>query len=118
MKRVWFAVAFLALSLSICIAEQHFINDFYNNMCKNIDTAIEYNLSGDERLGEAVDDLKDYWEKHNDLIFTMTNHGVLDELSAEIQALNTDKIDNELYRVKGTLNVFYENQRITFANVF
>ncbi len=118
MKRVWFAVIFLFVLLVLCFAEQHFINNFYSEMSERVDAAIEYQKVGDGRLESAVEEIKDYWFKNNDLIFTLTNHGVLDMLSADIRSLETSELENDLNEVKAMLNVFYENQRITFANIF
>ena len=118
MKRLWFALVFLSISAVLCIGEQYYINDFYRQMTYRIDTAISYGENNDSRLDEAVDEIQNYWCRHNDLIFTLTNHGVLDDLSAHIRALNKNDLGNDLNKIKAILTVFYENQRITPANIF
>ena len=118
MKRLWFALVFLAVSTTLCIGEQYYIKDFYAQMTKRVDTAIACCENGDKGLEKAVDDIQNYWYSRNDLIFTLTNHGVLDDLSAHIRSLNKDSPKDEMYKVKAILTVFYENQRITLANVF
>lgn len=118
MKRVWFAAAFLIIAAGMCFAEQYYINDFYNSLSEKISVAEEYNKSGDKRLGEAIDDIKQYWGKHNNLIFALANHGVLNDLSSEIRSLSVDNAEEGLGKSKAFLIAFYENQRITLSNIF
>ena len=118
MKRLWFAIIFISICLAICLAEQHYIKDFYNEMNGRIEQAIVYSDNKDERLDSQIKDIKEYWYKHNDLIFTLTNHEVLDDLSAVIRSLDTKHADESLRKAKATLEVFYENQRITLSNIF
>ena len=118
MKRLWFAVIFLFICLALCIAEQYYINDFYRGMNKRIDTAVAYEETNDERLGEAVRDIQKYWGAHNDLIFTLTNHIVLNELSTAVRSINSEGTADDLMLVRAWLKVFYENQRITLSNIF
>ena len=118
MKRLWFALIFLFIAAGLCFAEQYYINDFYNNLSEKISAAERYEKDGDAQLSEAISDIQDYWQKHNDLIFTLTNHGVLNDLSSEIHSLNTENAKEGLPKTRAFLIAFYENQRITFANIF
>lgn len=118
MKRVWLAALFLLLAAAACITEQYCIHSFYDGMSTRIKQAQEYENGDEEQLRAAIDEIKRYWYEKNDMIFTMTNHGVLDELSASVRSLNADRLDNRLYEVEARLNVFYENQKITLANIF
>lgn len=109
MKRVWFAVIFLLVSAVLCAVEQHCVNKFYNELSVKIDLA--------EKDTDKVNDVVDYWDEKNDLIYTLTNHIALDDLSAAIHALKKADEKPDLEKVRALLTVFYENQRITFANI-
>ncbi len=88
-------------------------------MSERLETAMKYDeQKNSPMLKRSIEDIQQYWKDNNDIIFTMTNHGVLDELSREIRALNPDRVENSLFKIRATLNVFYENQRITFSNIF
>ena len=115
MKRLWFAAVFLLLCIGLCFAEQHYINKFYNEMSTKLDTAI---VCAEPDKEAAVKSVKEYWGKNNNLIFTFTNHGVLDELSALIRSADSKSPNDDLRKARATLEVFYENQKITFANIF
>lgn len=106
MKRIWIAIVFLAISVTICVTEQIYINTAYNHINEYID-------QGDsERL------LK-YWQDKNDILYAFTDHKMLDSLSDSINSLEqTDEKEKTLIEIKAKAKTFYENQRITFSNIF
>ncbi len=118
MKRIWLAVLFLTLAAAVCITDQICVSTFYNEMSAKIQQAQAYEKTGSEQLPAAIDDIKRYWDERNDRMFMLTHHGALNELSAVIRSLNTEQLDNRLNEAAAWLTVFYENQRITFANIF
>ncbi len=116
MKRIWFAVLFLLICAGICFAEQYYINDFYKGMSERIEVAAQ--CENKEEQNAATDEIKAYWNRHNDLIFTLTNHIVLNELSSAVRSINSHDTEDDLILVKAWLNVFYESQKITLSNIF
>ncbi len=119
MKRLWFAVIFLCIALALSVFEQYKVHTFYNTMSEKLVIANSYDKEDNEEMLKAsIDDIQQYWLENNDILFTLTNHGVLDELSKDIRAINPDNVDNSLYKVNAMLNVFYENERITLSNIF
>lgn len=117
MKRMWFALAFLLIISLACVAEQHYIHRFYHEMSSRIESAKTHEQN-DAQFKKDVDEIQRYWQQHNDLMFTITNHGVLDDLSAVIRALTPVSKEEDLNKAQAILNVFYENQKITLANIF
>ncbi len=118
MKRLWFAVIFLLICAALCIAEQYYINNFYNEMNEKIDTALVFEKKDDERLTDAVNDIQEYLNENNDLIFMLTNHVVLNELSTAVRSVNAAGTEDDLMLIRSWLKVFYENQKITLSNIF
>lgn len=121
MKRLWFAVIFLAIATALCLGEQSYIRTFHRETDKRITTAITAAETKDAAaLEAAVASLQQYWGKHNNLLCTLSNHTVPDELGARIRSIRTESGDLlvELESIRAFNEVLYENQRITFANIF
>lgn len=118
MKRIWFAILFLALSVGLCVGEQMYSKKVYNDINSII---AEYDENGNnEDKSRTVNRIKDYWDKHNDLLFTIEESEALNELGQAISGLDPDDKDipKSLNEIKTINKFFYENQRITAANIF
>ena len=63
--------------------------------------------------------MKNYWDKKNDWLFTLSNHAVPDEIGAQVRAVKESDphIDETLAYIKALIYVFFENQKISFANI-
>ncbi len=121
MKRLWFAVAFLIIAAGLCVGEQCFIKNFHSEMEQKITAAQSAAEEGNtEKLKQKTDEMKMYWDKNNNLICTITNHGVPNDFGSKIKSVDADSdgVEEALAEVYGWNNVLYENQKITFANVF
>ncbi|MBQ9227565.1 MAG: DUF4363 family protein [Eubacterium sp.] len=121
MKRVWFAAAFLLLAAALCIGDQWYIRTFHSEMDKKITAAMSAAEKQDMPALEAdIASVQHYWSEKNDLLFTLSNHTVPDELGARIRAMRPENstITEELENVKAYNDVLYEDQKITFANIF
>lgn len=118
MKRIWFAVTFILIAISACIGEQMYVKQVYNELNSKISEAEQCETYED--LEGAVNSIQSYWDKNNDLLFTIADHGVLDDLGAEIRALDAydEDIEGTLSELKAVNKVFYENQKVTMANIF
>ncbi len=121
MKRVWFAVVFLAIATALCIGEQAYIRYFHSETDKRISAAITAAEQNDTvTLEKETASLQRFWAKSNNLLCTLANHTVPDELGARIRSIRTESGDLlvELESIRAFNNVLYENQRITLANIF
>ncbi len=121
MKRIWFAVIFLVLAVIICVSEQYYVKNVYIDLTLKIETAQDYAENNNkEKLNNSISEIKRYWDNNNELLCTIADHGVLDDLGAEINALNADdpeETNNSLETTRALTKIFYENQRISFANI-
>lgn len=108
MKRIWIAAVLIITSVILCTSEQIYVKNFYQTVCT---------LAEEEKPKE----LKEYWENKNDTVYIFSHHDVLDDLAQLISALDDEKNEqtkNELSEIQAVAKVYYENQRITFSNIF
>ena len=121
MKRLWFAVIFLALAGVMCCVEQTYINCFYAEMSEKISTAEAALDNNDYRLYEEnTQDIEKLWSDKNDFLYAFGEHRDLDSIAVLIRSMPYDKKDakKELRSLKAQLYAYYENERISFSNVF
>lgn len=121
MKRIWFAIIFLIVSVALCTGEQYYVKKVHNNIDTKVEQAIQQLENKDkQQLKSSVKGIKEYWERYNNLLFSLSDHGVLDDLGAQIRTIDAEDEDiaGELSEIKALNEVFYENQRISAANVF
>ena len=120
MKRIWFAGIFLTLAVIMCVAEQVYINSLYNNLNTKISAAQAAINDGnfDEYIAKTKD-IADYWDKKNDILYSVTEHSQLDSLALQMRTLpyGRDEAQSELKKLKALLFAFYEDERISFANI-
>lgn len=118
MKRIWFAVIFMLIASSLCVGEQMYVKKVYNDLNNEISKAEEYNDFDD--VLQAIKNIQKYWSDNNDLLFTIADHDVLDDLGTAIRSLDADDEDlkGTLKEIRALNSVFYENQKVTFANIF
>lgn len=118
MKRIWIAVAFLCVSIGLCTAEQLYVQKVFNDLNVIIAQAEEYESY--EELSSSVTKIKNYWDKHNDVLFALTDSDTVNELGQAIIKLDAKDEDfrQSLSELKTVNRFFYRNQRITFANIF
>lgn len=117
MKRIWFAIIFLAITIGFCVGEQIYVKKVYDDLNRQISEATEY--EDFEDLVNSIVNMQMYWQKHNDILFSISYQDNLDDLSIAIKTLDPqdDDIYLKLQEVKACNFVFYENQRLSIANV-
>lgn len=121
MKRIWFAVAFIVISFAACIFEQIYIDNVFDIIAVKLDSAQEYAEDKDTKnMKKEIDELTSYWEKCHVVLCSISEHNDIDELSTTIKSLNTkngDEIKNALDETKARIDIYYENQKLSFANI-
>lgn len=121
MKRIWFAIVFLLISIVLCTGEQYYTKKVHNSIGTKVEQAID-SLNNNDKAGleASIKNIKACWKNYNSILFSVSDHGVLDDLGAEIRAIDIEDEDiaSELSQIKALNEVFYENQRISLANVF
>lgn len=118
MKRIWFAIIFLALCIGLCIGEQIYVKQVFYDLDEKISIAQQY--SNKDELKNSLKEISDYWTKYNDILFALSYQSNLDDLSVAINSLNynDDDIDTKLLELKAYSKVFYENQKLSPENIF
>lgn len=125
MKRLYVAIVLLLIALSLCSFEQYTVTNAYETATKYINSAIDGLENDDyEKVQSSCRELGEYWSKKYPYMSAMIDHGSLDETGVTINSLNdlaknkSDELENELITVKNQIKNIYENQKITFGNVF
>lgn len=125
LKRLYIALIFMVISISLCIFEQYTINSTYKVANQYINTAISQLDKNDYNAAKAsCKQLNDYWGEKQKYMTAMIDHGSLDEASITISNLEdladseSDDLGSELITAKNQIKSIYENQKITFGNVF
>lgn len=125
MKKLYIAIIFILIALSLCITEQITIKNVYVTSSKYIDSAIS--SLDDDDYDSTLDNckkLKDYWDSVYPFLTAMTEHTALDEMTLTVNSLQkleeseSDDMKNELYSTKNQLKLIYDTQKITFGNIF
>lgn len=125
MKRLYIAIAFIVLALCLCITEQCTVKSSYTKASGYIDSALS-SLENDDFAGtkENCNELKTYWDGMYPFLTAIIDHTALDEAKLTInslQKINEDEKDEmrtALYSAKNQMDLIYNNQKITFGNVF
>lgn len=125
MKRLYIALGFLAVAVSLCVFEQYTVITVYKEASAYIDSAIEQADKQDyDRVKETCKKLNDYWDKKQKYMTAMTDHGCLDDAGITINNLTdmaeseSEGLEDELITAKNQIKGMYDNQRITFGNIF
>lgn len=106
MKRIWIAIVFLAIAIGTGIGEQVYIEKTYTTINEMLDN-------------EDTDELVDYWHRRNNIIYAFSDHKVLDTLTEAINELETAEDKKyALTEIRAITKTYYENQRISFSNIF
>ena len=120
MKRIWFAIIFLALAAAMCGGEQHYIDCTYDLLNKKISTAEAALKRGDTELyRQCAEDIESIWKEKNDLLYAFGEHGTLDSVAVEIRSMPFEKGEElkELHSLRAMLKAYYENERISLSNI-
>lgn len=120
MKRIWFAVIFLALAAVLCVSEQMYINGFYDDMNDAIHSAEAALDSGDYNEYLTYEkNIETIWKKRNNVLYAIGEHKELDDIAVQIRSVPYDRGDEkkELHALSAKLFAYYENEKISFSNI-
>ncbi|MBQ9518091.1 MAG: DUF4363 family protein [Eubacterium sp.] len=121
MKRLWFAIIFLIVTATLCTGEQLYIEDFYRDMSSQITAAEKALDSGNEKeFRSAEHELEEIWQQKNDLLYAVGEHHALDGIAVQIRSMPYGKGEEikELHSLRAQLFAYYENEKISFPNIF
>lgn len=125
MKRLYIALAFLAIVFSLCAFEQYTMKSTYTQVIAYVDSALDDAEKNDiQSAQETCRKLSTYWDRKYPCLTSMIDHSSLDEASMTITALdeiaennNSDELITELITAKNQMKVIYKNQSITLGNI-
>lgn len=115
MKRVWIAIVLIFVSIILCFWEQMEIKSFCDTVAS---------LTSEEKIknfpNDSAREIKKLWDEKNDTLYAFSQHDLLEHLAENIEQLESDGIELErrLYEIRAQNNVYYENHRMTFSNIF
>lgn len=114
MKRIWFAIIFLSITISCCICEQIMVDNFHHELNKKITTA-EKNPTADN-----IKDIKKYWSNKRIIMNALSDSTKLNDLNRAIIFLSTDdeNIGASLADARAICDSYYEAQQISLSNIF
>ena len=121
MKRLWFAIIFLCIAAGLCAGEQMYVRSLYTEMSEKI-SAAEAALDNNKQK-EYVKQTKEIaklWNDKNDLLYAVSEHGILDSVAVQIRSMPYGEGDEkkELHSLRAQLFAYYENEKISLANIF
>ncbi len=125
MKRLYAAITFLIIAISLCVFEQYTVEKTYNDTTEMINNAIEFNERNDyESTVRECERLAEYWNGKYPCLTAMIDHGSLDDAAITIASLKdlarnkSDELETELINAKSQIKSIRDNQKITFGNIF
>ena len=120
MKRVWFAVVFILLCSALCIYQQGYVKRCCGELIYMLEQAQELEeAKKDDELILKIDEIQKYWKQKNDFLFVFSEHSDIDEIALYIRSLKeAHNMKSALSETKTLVIIYYENERITLANIF
>lgn len=119
MKRIWYAITFLLISISVCIGEQVYIENV-NNVLNNDISEIEYSINNEQDAQESIKKLNNDYEKIESKLEVLCDNSQTIELKTNFVELenldNTQKI-KALAEARALVNTIYENQKLSLTNI-
>lgn len=126
MKRLWFAIIFLAIAIISCSYEQVVIRLGYKEIVSVIDKAVVSKNQG-EKI-EYCNDVSNLWDEYHKKIALVTDHSNFQEADIYISQLKNyasegadgscDDLDETLLEAKSQLEQTYNSSKINLSNVF
>lgn len=126
MKRIWYAVAFLILTLSLCTYEQIFLN---NSCQKVISSSYEIEKEIEKNDFKEAEELcvktEKNWEKSYDILSMMIDHDILNNEKLGFKVLfdtiknnDTEESLEALREIRSNAELIVSLCEISFSNIF
>lgn len=126
MKRIWYAVAFLILTLSLCTYEQIFLN---NSCQKVISSSYEIEKEIEKNDFKEAEELcvkaEKNWEKSYDILSMMIDHDILNNEKLGFKVLfdtiknnDTEESLEALREIRSNAELIVSLCEISLSNIF
>ncbi|MCH5314801.1 MAG: DUF4363 family protein [Eubacterium sp.] len=125
MKRLYFAIGLLVLSIAFCTAEQKLVSKINYTSSEIISQAldaIDENNYG--KVKSSCKELDDFWQKHYSFMSAMVDHSCFDDASANIEKIKymaenkDEELESTLLELKGQIEEIKKDEEISFGNIF
>ncbi|MCM1285057.1 MAG: DUF4363 family protein [Acetobacter sp.] len=125
MKRIYAAISFLIIAISLCTTEQVIVSKMYESSSEIISQAVTAIKKDDYKQTERLcSDLNKLWQKNYPLMSAMVDHGSLEDASLSISSLEdlaeqkSDSLEDSLIELKNQIKAMKKGQEISFGNIF
>lgn len=125
MKRLYIAIAFLIIAVSLCTVEQISVEKVCKTSVEYLDNALtQVNDKDYKRAEETCISLDKYWKKQYKFLSAMIDNDQLNGFSVTVNSLGelaknkNDSLEYEIINAKKQIESIADNQKITFGNVF
>lgn len=126
MKRIWYAVAFLILTLTLCTYEQIFLN---NSCQKAISYSYEIEKEIEKNNFKEAEELcvkaEENWKKSYDILSMMIDHNILSNENLGYKVLfdtiknnDTEESLEALREIRSNAELIVSLCEISFSNIF
>ena len=120
MKRIWFSVTFISIIIGLCVYEQIYVKNVADEMHNRIE-AIQKADHINIELKDDIDSLQRYWDKKHMVLLLTCDHNNIDEIEValyELEYKDDNEIKNALADAKALTKNLYDNEKLSFGNVF
>ncbi|MCD7723700.1 MAG: DUF4363 family protein [Clostridiales bacterium] len=122
MKRIWFAIGFLAIAVLLCTYEQLTIKSAYYEINSEISQAQNAQAAADKQ--QYALDAAEIWNDYYKKISLFSNHSVFEgidltfKMISEYSGDDANELDELIAEAKSELSAMYDSAKISFSNVF
>ncbi len=119
MKRIWYAVAFLLISIGICIGEQVFVKNVSQTLNNDI-YKIECEINAEQNTDESIDKINADYEKFESKLEVICDNSQTIELKTNfIELKNLDDAEKikALAEARALVETMYKNQKLSLTNI-
>ena len=120
MKRIWISVTFISIIIGLCVYEQIYVKNVADEMHNRIE-AIQKADHINIELKDDIDSLQRYWDKKHMVLLLTCDHNTIDEIEVavyELEYKDDNEIKNALADAKALTKNLYDNEKLSFGNVF
>lgn len=125
MKRLYFAIGLLVLSIAFCAAEQRLVTKINSTSSEIITEALDaLEENNQKKVKSSCEKLDDFWQENYSFMSAMIDHNCFCDASTNIKKIqsmaenNDEELEKTLLELKGQIKEIEEDEKITFGNIF
>lgn len=125
MKRLYFAIGLLAISLVLCITEQKLVTKIHYTSTEIISQALTaLDEDNQPEIKSSCKKLNDFWQENYNFMSAMIDHNCFDDASMNIKKVqymaenDDEELESTLLELKSQIDEIKEDEKITLGNIF